>query len=318
MSYIFKFEKTFLIILSLLYYTQSCPGNSCNECSDNNCQLCPTNKNYCSSAKDGFFTNNGTVLKCSEHCKTCSDKNSCTKCESNFTIYEGECVYYGEKCKNKFTHCKYCTEDKCLECENIYKINDKGQCVPDPGFLALFICVTLSVVLSSAICAIYKTYNNKKKLDLNLEQNRIRFNNQNTNIVQIIIRNDDVCDPETNRNLNEKILKDEFEKQNLKRELTDEVCKFCKKNIARYICECGCIVCDEHSKLKEDKENNKVCLVCEKIIKTIKPKFNCGICMDDVLYVAHFKCNCALDVCCKCYIRCRLENNKCPACRKFI
>ena len=305
---IFKIEIAFIITLTLLNITKSC--------TDENCELCPNNENFCTSAKDGFYTNNGTVLECSDHCEKCSDKNNCTKCESDLIIYQGMCVYYGFVCQDNFDHCgSYCTEDKCLECESVYKINKNGKCVPEPGFLALLICIAVGVIASSITCAVCAMYCNKKMQNRDLNQNR--NNNHNINTVQIIVRSD-VCNSDTNRNLNETILNGEYEEQKFKKEKKDEVCKFCKLKIARYVCDCGCVVCDEHSKLKEDKENNKLCLVCGKIVKIVKPKFYCEVCMQDVISVAHFKCNCAFEVCNKCYVRCKLESNKCPACRKII
>ena len=310
MVYIFRIEIAFIIIISLLNTTKSC--------SDENCEICPNNKDYCTFAKDGFYTNNGTVLKCNDHCEKCSGENNCTKCESDLIIYQGMCVYYGLICQNKFKHCRsYCTEDKCLDCESIYKINDKGKCVPDNGFLALFICVSLVVITSSILCSVCAIYYSRKTERRNLEQNRIRNNYQNANNVQIIVRSE-VCNIESNRSLYEKILNEEFEEQKLIKEKTEPLCQFCKKNIARYVCDCGCVVCDEHSKLKEDKENNKICFVCGKIVKIVKPKFYCEICMEDVLSVAYFKCNCPLEVCSKCYVKCKFDSNKCPACRKLI
>ena len=316
----FKLEIPFITIILLLNKFQLSFEQSTIKCSNENCDLCPTNKDYCTSAKDGFYTKNGTVIKCSLHCEKCSDKNNCTKCASDYNIYQGMCAFYGEFCQNKFQHCRsYCTEEKCLECESVYKINKSGHCTPEPGFLALFICIALGVIVSSIVCAVCNLYN-KRNQHRNLEQHSNHLNVQNVNTVQIISRQN-LNGFESTRNLNEKILNDEFEEQKLKKEKTEQVCQFCKKNIGKYICDCGCIVCEEHSKLKEvekDKQKYKVCFVCGKKVNKVKPRYNCEICMDDVLYVAHFKCNCALEVCCKCYVKCKLESDKCPACRKKI
>ena len=319
MKHISNIELAFIVIISLLNCIQLCFGNP--SCSDENCQNCTSNKDYCTAAKDGFYIKNGTVLQCNDHCEKCSSKKNCTKCESDFYLYQGICSYYGEFCQNKFKHCRsYCTEKKCLECENVYKINKNGQCVPEAGFLSLFICIAIGVIASSITCAVCTMYNNRKNQNRNLAQNQNGLNVQNVNTVQVISR-ENLNGSESTRKINEKSFKNEFEEQKLLKEKNEELCQFCKKNVGKYICDCGCIVCIEHSKLKEvgnEKGKYKVCFVCEKTVNKIKPKYNCEICMDDVLYVAHFKCNCSLEVCCKCYIKCKIESNKCPACRKVI
>ena len=321
MLFFYKLETSFITIIFFLNTIKLSFENTTIKCSNESCILCPNNTNYCTLAKDGFYAKNGTVYQCSLHCEKCFDKYNCTKCTSDFNIYQGLCAFYGEFCQNKFIHCRsYCTEEKCLECESVYKVNKDGYCIPEPGFLSLFICIALGVIISSIVCVVCTRYYNKRNQNRNLIQNLNEFNVQNVNTVQIISRQS-VYSSETSRNLNEKILNEEFEEQKLKKEKAEPLCQFCKKNIGKYICECGCIVCVEHSKLKDvekNKEKYKVCFVCGKKVNKVKPKYNCEICMDDVLCVAHFKCNCALEVCNKCYVKCKIESDKCPACRKQI
>ena len=102
----------------------------------------------------------------------------------------------------------------------------------------------------------------------------------------------------------------------------NQVCQFCKKKPGKYTCDCGCVVCKEHSNLKKvegDGESYKVCYNCEKIVKKVTPiKFDCNICMQKRINVVHFKCNCALVVCKDCYLKCRMESDNCPGCRAVI
>jgi hypothetical protein len=99
------------------------------------------------------------------------------------------------------------------------------------------------------------------------------------------------------------------------------LCKCCKKP-GRFKCDCGCIVCKEHSSLKQvqgDGETYKVCFACNKIVKKVNQiKYDCHICMQKKLSVVHFKCGCSLEVCKDCYIKCKMSNNKCPGCRAVI
>ena len=82
------------------------------------------------------------------------------------------------------------------------------------------------------------------------------------------------------------------------------------------------MVCKDHSSLKKqegDGEIYKVCFVCDKIVKKVNPiKYPCHICFGKKISVCHFKCGCALEVCKDCYIKCKMQSNKCPGCRAII
>ena len=121
--------------------------------------------------------------------------------------------------------------------------------------------------------------------------------------------------------LDEKNLSDEFFRQKTKFE-ESKLCQICKTKIGKYIGDCGCIVCEEHSKFKEIKkgvENNKICFNCGKTIKNLSLiKNNCHICLQEVPSVCHFKCGCAIEVCETCYIKCKKISKKCPGCRGNI
>ena len=52
-------------------------------------------------------------------------------------------------------------------------------------------------------------------------------------------------------------------------------CMFCKKKPGKFECDCGCIVCKDHSTLKEMQTEGqiyKVCFNCEKIVKKVEHK----------------------------------------------
>jgi len=117
-------------------------------------------------------------------------------------------------------------------------------------------------------------------------------------------------------------LGDEFEILKRKIEKVRQLCQFCKKSPGKFTCDCGCIVCKEHSNLEEiegETEIYKVCFVCKKIVKKVNPiKYQCHICMQNKNNVTHFKCGCSLEVCKNCYIKCKMGSNKCPGCRAII
>ena len=118
--------------------------------------------------------------------------------------------------------------------------------------------------------------------------------------------------------LSKEDLSQEFEMQKNKNE-KNIMCQFCKKNPGKFKCDCGCIVCKEHSNLKKTEEGTKVCFACGKTVNTVKTiKYPCHICLQDKLAVCHFKCGCALEVCKSCYINCKMNSDKCPGCRAII
>ena len=114
---------------------------------------------------------------------------------------------------------------------------------------------------------------------------------------------------------------EEYESQRTKNEAR-MICMFCKKKPGIYKCDCGCIVCKEHSLLKnieKDGKKYKSCFNCEKNAGKVEAiKIECNICMQKKNSVAHFKCGCAIQVCKNCYVKCKMTNNKCPGYRAII
>ena len=108
----------------------------------------------------------------------------------------------------------------------------------------------------------------------------------------------------------------EFNEKIGKQEKVGNPCSFCSCKPARYKGDCGCFLCKEHSKTSRD---NKKCIHCEKVIhKLSELKSECGICFQQKKFVTNFKCGCALLVCKECYIKCKMINPHCPACRREI
>ena len=66
-----------------------------------------------------------------------------------------------------------------------------------------------------------------------------------------------------------------------------------------------------------DISANKSVLTPTNVSKVII-EYNCHICMEKNNSLAHFKCGCSLEVCQKCYVKCKLMSNKCPGCRAII
>ncbi len=135
-------------------------------------------------------------------------------------------------------------------------------------------------------------------------------------------RGENGLEDSSRRSINKDEILDEFEKMKSKIEKGNQTCQFCKKKPGKYQCDCGCIVCKEHSLLKnveQEGKNMKVCFNCGKPVQKVNPiKYDCNICFQKRINVVHFKCNCAILVCKDCYLKCRLESDKCPGCRSMI
>jgi hypothetical protein len=127
---------------------------------------------------------------------------------------------------------------------------------------------------------------------------------------------------DSHRIINKEDILDEFEKIKTNVEKGNQPCQYCKTKPGKFQCDCGCIVCKEHSNLQtieENGENVKVCYNCGKPVKKVtQVKYDCNICLQKKNNVVHFKCNCAIVVCKDCYLKCRMESDKCPGCRSII
>ena len=164
--------------------------------------------------------------------------------------------------------------------------------------------------------------NNDHIINNNINNNdNINYNNNinnNYNLFGINQNQQGILDSENN--LYEKNLSEEFSRRKIKCE--NELCQVCKTEKGKYIGDCGCIVCQKHSNFKEvinDEGKFKICFNCGKTIKDLKLiKINCNICLEEVPSVCHFKCLCAIEVCENCYIKCKKANKKCPGCRGNI
>ena len=319
-----KCQKTNILDFNTEVYNLYQNKRNIYECDVQNCQYC-NEKNECIKAQKGYFASNGDIIKCEENCKSCGGLSSCYECKSGYYLKNGICI---EDSCSLFENCYSCNENECLKCMNDYKLNKNGQCVisaedvnnesnriwiviPLVSLIVLPIIVIIITMIIKKYCC--------KKQERNSRHHQDR-NEANVNVINVRVRNS-TNSSLSNRYLYEKKLEDEFESQKLKKEKGEAVCQFCKEKPGRYICDCGCVVCIKHSKLKKvegENENYKVCFACDKIVKRVLPKYTCGICMENVLCLAHFKCDCALEVCKKCYVKCKLGSNKCPACRRQV
>jgi len=63
----------------------------------------------------------------------------------------------------------------------------------------------------------------------------------------------------------------------------------------------------------------KICICCKKVVKDVTSiQKKCNICLQVKSSIAHFKCQCSLEVCKDCYIKCKMSSPTCPGCRQNI
>ena len=262
------------------------------------------------------------------------DSESCYQCKDGYILKKdkknnGQCVAtnaYSYDCIS-LNHCKKCLNSgKCAACYENYYIDDYGKCKEKGkdsnnsnlnGSSAIIITVFF-VVIIIIICA------KKKKKKQSTNQRRVNRNNlNNINNININLNISNLNEQRISSNeiiLNENELSDEFNRLKIKFE--NKLCQVCKIEKGKYIGDCGCVVCQKHSNFKEvinDEGKLKICFNCGKTIKDLKLiKTSCQICLEEVPSLCHFKCGCAIEVCENCYIKCRKDSKRCPACRGNI
>ena len=293
---------------------------------DTNCKKCDENSAICLECKADYeLIDNKCENDCSDenclHCSKGSIEEKCIKCKDGFVANGKNCYL---KCSDE--NCRYCTkindQEICTECLGDYQLNG-FKCELKTNYLAIIYTVIVFLVI--AIFIICFCWYKQKKIQETQEIIRSRIRNGIApgpfNNVEVYNRNIDESSSVRKKLTREEIL-EEFEKQKVKSEKGDQVCQYCKKKPGKYKCDCECIVCKEHSQLKKeegDGETYKVCYNCGKVVKKVTPiKTQCNICFGMKMSVFHFNCNCALVVCKDCYIKCKLENDKCPGCRAKI
>ena len=231
----------------------------------------------------------------------------------------GECIKYKEnrivrKCSD--SNCESCKFqdgiETCIECKENYILSD-DICQRNNNVLIIIICVLVFVILIMGVI-IGRCIYRKKRRNFNVERN-----DGIINLPQIYDRNNEGTMRDI---LTKEDLIEEFEIQSKKMEKGNELCCFCNKKAGKFKCDCGCIVCKEHSELKnieKDGKRIKVCFKCEKVVNQVNLiKYDCHICMEKNNVVAHFRCGCSLEVCQNCYVKSKLNSNKCPGCRAII
>ena len=304
--------------------SKALPYQSTKEC-DSNCFKCNDSTGTCLQCKSLYILDEDTNTCISD----CSDEN-CLDCYLNIISAE-QCRtckngYYpsGKNCNLKCSdeNCRYCNlldgQEICLECFPDYKL-EGISCKSRTNYMAIIYSVIVFLIL--AIFIIFFCWYKNKQIRERQEIIRNRLSRNNFDNMTIYNRNDG-SETSTRKQLTKEEIVEEFEKQKLKVEKGYGACQFCKTKPGKYKCDCDCVVCKEHSILKKvegDGEEYKVCFNCGKIVKKVIPiKKECNICLQKKINLVHFQCNCALLVCKECYVKCRMESDKCPGCRAKI
>ena len=282
----------------------------------------------CTRCENGYvYDGEICKIRCKDNnCKTCPDDGTkCTECNSGRKLYNGKCSIDHNNCISTYPNCKYCINDEgCIECEEGYELNN-NSCKKKKNYTSLIIfLIVIVVVIAGAVTSCFFC-RRKNGFRYNEDINNNEFDRQsdaNSNNPQIYnIRNRAYISGSFRSILSKDEIAEEYEEQKRK-DKPKIACMFCKKKPGNYKCDCGCIVCKEHSSLKQiekNGENYQACYNCEKAVNNVSAiKYNCNICLQMKNSVTHFKCGCALEVCKNCYIKCKMTDNRCPGCRAII
>ena len=290
------------------------------EC-DSNCKKCYDEKGICKECNELFILQDN---KCEKHCSSenCLDcymrfgNEVCSKCEPGYYVKNDKCVY---NCSDPNCLSCYLLEGRelCTQCHFNYKLEDLKCKSKTRIMIIIYIIITGALFVILIICFFYyrkKLIERRRQLELEMHRQNIIPYNMNMNM------NLDASD--SHRIINKEDILDEFEKIKTNDEKGNLPCQFCNKKAGKFQCDCGCIVCKDHSNLQtieKNGENIKVCFNCGKPVKKVSQiKYDCNICLQKKNKVVHFKCNCSLVVCKDCYLKCRMESDKCPGCRAII
>ena len=290
------------------------------EC-DSNCKKCYDEKGICKECNELFILQDN---KCEKHCsnENCLDcymrfgNEVCSKCEPGYYVKNDKCVY---NCSDPNCLSCYLLEGKelCTQCRFNYKLEDLKCKSKTRIMIIIYIVITGALFVILIICFFYyrkKLIERRRQLELEMHRQNIIPYNMNMNM------NLDASD--SHRIINKEDILDEFEKIKTNDEKGNQPCQYCNKKAGKFQCDCGCIVCKDHSNLQtveKNGENIKVCFNCGKPVKKVSQiKYDCNICLQKKIKVVHFKCNCSLVVCKDCYLKCRMESDKCPGCRSII
>ena len=336
---LYKFYKE--ILYQMLYenenHTISEKNFSNIEICDRNCKFCYDSTGICKEClKPYILENNKCIAKCDDNnCVDCfflGNHPVCNRCRDGYILsfYRDKCVL---KCND--INCLSCSKleeeegEYCHECFPGFKYDkSKKICVKNNTATILYIIIgsflglILIFILVMFIVIKYKRrrnlYNASNIISRNINN---RFNNDN----MIRIQNIEILQNSQSsgrKQFNKEELEDEYEIQKNKMNKGYQACQFCQKKPGKFVCDYGCILCKEHSILNIIKENNeekKVCISCKKVVRNVSPiQKKCNICLQVKSSIAHFKCQCSLEVCKDCYIKCKMSSATCPGCRQNI
>jgi hypothetical protein len=298
---------------------------------DTHCMSCYENTGICKECIKPFILNNNKCeVKCiDDNCVDCfyfGNHEVCNKCKDGYTL-----SFYRDKCVLKCSdlNCLSCSKleeeegEFCHECFPGFKYDkSKKICVKNNNIMIFYIILAsfigLVLIFTLITFFIYKYRRRNVYLDSSSINRNNRFNNDNI----VRIQNIDNSQSSSRNKFKKEELEDEFEIQKRKMSKGYQVCQFCQKKPGKFMCDTGCILCKEHSALNIVKENNeekKQCISCKKIVKGVTPiQKKCNICLQVKSSVAHFKCQCSLEVCKDCYVKCKMSSPTCPGCRQNI
>ena len=305
-------------------------GSKCKmRCIDENCNICTNSGLICQECENGYYLSGSFCkIKCNvDNCISCyEDASICTECKSGTKLHNGKCALSSGSCHNMYKNCKYCLyEEGCIECYEEYELDNKSCIIKKQNYM-MYIIISAIVVFFIIILVIFYAFC-KKKINYPYPNFNIDNDHQNdsasnnTDIIYNIRNNGNNGDLSSSRRpaLGKNEAREEFEMLRLKNNKGQMTCMVCHKKPGTYKCDCGCIVCKEHSKLKTIEDNGvkyKGCNNCEKIVNKVTPiKFECNICLQMKDVVVHFKCGCAFEVCKSCYVKIKTTSDKCPGCR---
>ena len=271
------------------YFPYTFQDNKCKEiCSDPNCLSCKFRNFYeeCLQCKNDYYIKNGRCiysLDCLDNnCEECRDQfqYSCLKYKKRKILMNGQYLDYSS---NK---CLICEDNICYKCSN-NPISNKNKTKKGTNYIFLvYIFLGIALLIGTIILVVY-CYKKRRQ--------------NNNNVVNINQRNDahvpyDNPYHESGRRINNNV--QARANNNHVRNNNNHNQRNDRNNFGR----------EFDDLLRQNIANSR----------TQSIDFQCNICLENNINLAHFRCGCTFRVCRNCYIRQKTNSNICPQCRRNI
>lgn len=243
-------------------------------------------------------------IECDPNCEKCYENTGvCKECKTNYKLVDNNCIYEcsSPNCVCHINDCEKCSNSKpnsCIQCKNGRHLID-GRC-----WNTVNSCQ--EKIPECILCNGYdKCYSCSNNYALDEEQESCIKKKDFTLIISLTISS--VC-------IILGVLFVIYYLKKRRRRENDNNDNHNNNNIIdNNINSNEVLSLNRRKKLQKEFDN-----ISNKLTINSQSTEKCNICYKNDGTVAHFKCQCSINVCRECYVQCKMTSNKCPGCRAII